>query len=140
MHTIVQLIANAKHPVMLAGYGCEKYRAAFPVFADIMDMPVLLTWRAMDLLPADNFYNAGRPGMIGQPEAHKRLMKADLVLCIGARLDVETVAFDYAKFAPRATKIVVDIDKAELDKLPADWVKVQMDAGVFMETMAKVEW
>jgi len=117
---------------ILAGFACTLYRDLFLDFVNDIDVPVLLTWRAMDLLDADDPLYIGRPGMIGQPKAHRYLQAADRVLILGARLDKETVAYNYANFAPLAEKTVVDIDAAELAKLPDDWHKVNMDVGVFM--------
>ena len=37
-------------------------------------------------------------------------------LFLGARLDPESVAYDYEGFAPKAQKIIVDVDEAEINK------------------------
>ena len=118
--------------VLYLGYGVMQYRELALKYIEEMNVPVLLTWRAADLLPDDHPLYAGRPGSLAQPKANKILMEADAILCIGARIDLETVAFDYNNFAPQAIITVVDIDRAELDKLPADWVCLRMDAGKFM--------
>ena len=129
------IINKAANPYIYAGFGCMDYRATFEWFIDHLQMPVFLTWRAIDLLPDNHPLNAGRPGLIAQPEANKRLNEADLVIILGARMDDKTTCFDIANFAPNAKKIIVDIDKAELDRLPDDWVKVNKDCGEFMKEL-----
>ena len=119
--------------VLYLGYGVMQYRELALKYIEEMNVPVLLTWRAADLLPDDHPLYAGRPGSLAQPKANKILMEADEIICIGARIDLETVAFDYSNWAPDAQKIVVDIDQAELDKLPNNWEKICMDAGEFMK-------
>ena len=119
--------------VLYLGYGVMQYRELALKYIEKMNMPVLLTWRAADLLPDNHLLYAGRPGSLAQPKANKTLMEADTVICIGARIDLETVAFDYKNFAPQACRVAIDIDQAELDKLPDDWDWVCMDAGEFMK-------
>jgi acetolactate synthase-1/2/3 large subunit len=100
-----------------------------------MNIPVMLSWRAIDLLPDDHPLFAGRPGLIAQPEANKRLMEADLVLILGARLDDSVTCYNLVGFVPKAVKIVVDIDKAELSRLPEDLVKANMEVVDFMREL-----
>lgn len=129
---IQKLIDKKSKTVLYLGYGVIQHRELALKYIEKMNVPVLLTWRAADLLPDDHPLYAGRPGSLAQPKANKILMEADVVLCIGARIDLETVAFDYYNFAPQAEITVVDIDQSELDKLPNNWKKICMDAGGFM--------
>ena len=76
-------------------------------------LPVLTTWKAADFLPDDHALYVGRPGSVGQRGANFALQNADLLLAVGARLDLPQVGFDYGHFAPRARKVVVDVDRAE---------------------------
>jgi acetolactate synthase-1/2/3 large subunit len=132
---IVNLINKASRPVIYAGHGCTLYRVVFEWFIEEMNIPVMLSWRAIDLLPADHLLFAGRPGLIAQPEANKRLMKSDLVLILGARLDDSVTCYNIKGFAPKAKKVIVDIDNAELDRLPDDYIKVNMDVKDFMKQL-----
>jgi acetolactate synthase-1/2/3 large subunit len=127
---VLDYIDNAKRKVVLLGHGAtahrdktiaflKKYRALHP----------MVTWRAIDLLEAP------RPGVLSSPEANKELQACDLLLVLGARLDNETVGYDYQNFAPKAVKICVDIDLAELQKLPDDWLKINTGCGYFVEQL-----
>jgi acetolactate synthase-1/2/3 large subunit len=138
MKQIADLISKAQHPVIYAGHGCTLNRQVFDWFINEMNIPIMLSWRAIDLLPDDHPLFAGRPGLIAQPEANKRLMESDLVLILGARLDDSVTCYNLIGFVQKAVKIVVDCDKAELDRLPEDWVKANMDVAKFMRKLYEV--
>jgi acetolactate synthase-1/2/3 large subunit len=132
---ISELISKAIHPVIYAGHGCTLYRNDFETLIHELQIPVMLSWRAIDLLPEEHPLFAGRPGLIAQPEANKQIMAADLVLILGARVDDSLTCYNIKGFAPQAVKVVVDIDKAELARLPGDWIKVNQDVGEFMREL-----
>lgn len=138
MKAIVNIINKSSRPIIYAGHGCTFNRQVFDWFINEMNIPVMLSWRAIDLLPDDHPLFAGRPGLIAQPEANKQLMESDLVLILGARMDDSLTCYNIAGFAPKAVKIIVDIDNAELDRLPDDWIKVNMDVVEFMRKLYEV--
>jgi acetolactate synthase-1/2/3 large subunit len=78
---------------------------------------------AADLIADDNPAYCGRPGLLGQRASNIIQQKADALYCFGARLDGDQTAYNYANFAPRATKHIYDVDVSELDKLPLEWEK-----------------
>jgi acetolactate synthase-1/2/3 large subunit len=111
-------LQTAKRPVIYAGNGV---RAAGQVevlraLVDKLGLPVLLTWKAADFLPETHPCYVGRPGGMGQRGANFTQQKADWLLVLGARLDLPSVAFNHENLAPRAFKIFVDVDPAELAK------------------------
>ncbi len=77
MKAIVNLINKSQYPIIYAGHGCTLNRQVFDWFINEMYIPVMLSWRAIDLLPDNHSLFAGRPGLIAQPEANKRLMGSD---------------------------------------------------------------
>lgn len=138
MKTIAIQINKSAYPIIYAGHGCTLNRTVFEWFINEMNIPAMLSWRAIDLLTDNHPLFAGRPGLIAQPEANKRLMESDLILILGARMDDSLTCYNLMGFAPKAMKIVVDIDKAELDRLPDDWIKVHMDVAEFMRKLYEV--
>ena len=138
MNKIKDLIKKSKNPYIYAGHGCALYRQKFIRFIEKLQIPVMVSWRAIDLLADDHPLNAGRPGLVAQPEANKKMQQADLLLILGARVDDSLTAYNRKLFAPRAVKVVVDIDKAELDRLPADYIKVNRDVHDFMHEFLEV--
>ncbi len=136
----VKLLKAAKRPVILAGNGIRMAGASakFLKLVRRLNIPVLTTWRAADLLPENDPLFFGRPGSVGQRSANFIQQNSDLLITLGARLDLPQVAFDYGNFAREAKKIIVDIDAAEIRKMgfKKDLV-VNSDAGLFIERLLK---
>lgn len=110
-------------PIILIGAGCSQPLADYLC---TLGIPTMTTWQGIDRVPEDSPVFCGRPGVIGQRAANIIQQKADVVYIFGARMDMEQVNHKYEHFAPKARKIIYDIDEAELDKLPENWfVKTQ---------------
>ena len=131
----VELLATARRPVVLAGNGI-RHAGAIDVFlswAERIGIPILTTWKALDFLPEVHPLFVGRPGIVGQRAANFAQQTSDLFISIGARLDYGQTAYDHANFAPKARKVIVDIDPAELSKLKMGIsVPLAADAGDFL--------
>jgi acetolactate synthase I/II/III large subunit len=114
----IELLNRAERPVLFLGNGARAAHAQglLTKLIDTLRIPVLLTWKIVDAVPEECEYYAGRPGAIGQRGANFTQQNADCMLLIGARLDRPQTAFSYKKFARAATKILVDIDPAEIAK------------------------
>lgn len=138
MKEITNAISKSGCPIIYAGHGCTLYREKFIFFIEMLQIPVMLSWRAIDLIHDEHPLNGGRPGLFAQPYANKTIQEADLVIVLGARVEDGLTAFNIDNFAPKAVKVVVDIDKAELDRLPADYFRVHQDVGEFMDELLEV--
>ena len=122
--TVGRAISEHRKPVILAGAGCLDYVDKFHAYIDKYQIPVLLTWKAMELLADDHPLYAGRPGAIGQVAANRILQECDLLLVLGAAMNYDQVAYHLENIAPDALKIVVDVDAVELSKYPENWIKI----------------
>ena len=111
-------------PVILIGAGCPQELADYLCLQGI---PVITTWQGIDRVPENSGVFCGRPGVVGQRAANIIQQKADILYIFGARMDMEQVAHRMDNFAPNAKKFVYDVDRAELDKLPASWVVYEQD-------------
>jgi acetolactate synthase I/II/III large subunit len=103
-------------PCILIGAGCPQSLADKLC---TLGIPVLTTWQGIDRVPENSPVFCGRPGVIGQRAANIIQQKSDLLIVVGARLDMEQVGHRMDNFAPNAVKWIFDIDQAELNKLPA---------------------
>lgn len=133
------LLATAERPVLLVGNGVRLAGAVPDVvgLAEALRLPVLLTWKMLDALEEDHPLYCGRPGSIGQRGANFTQQNADLLISVGARLDLGQTGYDHARFARGARKVIVDIDHAEIAKLKMDIdVPVVADAGAFVRALA----
>lgn len=115
---IIEQIKNAKKPLIIAGQGIKLAHQEdnFKKLIEALKIPVVLTFNGMDILESDNRLYVGRIGTIGQRAGNFALQSADLILCLGTRNNIRQISYNYENFAKNAFKIVVDIDKAELEK------------------------
>lgn len=138
---IVKHLGEARRPVAILGWGVRLAGAERDAIALIeqLGIPVLPTWPALDMLPAAHPQLIGPFGTHGTRYANYALQNADLVLSIGARLDTREAGSPYSEFARGARKIVVDIDPAELNKLPKFDMAVDLlvtsDAKQFVQAL-----
>ena len=137
----IGLLNAAKRPVILAGNGIRSAKAEkdFLRLVDKLKVPVLTTWKGADLLAENDRYYFGRPGSIASRGANFIQQNADLILVLGARLDLAQVGYYYDKFAKNAKKIIVDIDPAELKKMTDKKMRIDVpvisDVGVFIREL-----
>jgi acetolactate synthase I/II/III large subunit len=132
----VFLLAHARRPALLIGNGVRTAGAAEMCLqvAERLALPILTTWKALDLVPDVHPLFIGRPGAVAQRGANFVQQNADVLLIIGARLDLPQTAFNHEHFAPHAKKIMVDIDPAELNKMRMPHTTaIHADARVFLQ-------
>jgi acetolactate synthase I/II/III large subunit len=134
----IRLLNCAERPVILVGNGVRLAGAVEPFLklAEVLHVPVLTTWKAMDMLAEDHPLYIGRPGAVGQRAANFAQQNADCILILGARLDLGQTAYNHPAFAPKAAKILVEIDAAEIAKLQMNIdCPVCGDVGPFIEML-----
>jgi acetolactate synthase-1/2/3 large subunit len=114
---IVARLRTAARPVILAGSGVRAARAVaeFERLIRRLGIPVTTAW-THDLIATDDPLYCGRPGSIGSRAGNFTVQNADLLLVLGSRLNIRQVSYNWQAFAPRAFKIQVDVDPAELNK------------------------
>jgi len=135
---VFHTLASAKRPVIYAGNGVRTANQIenFRQLTQLLGIPVLLSWKAADFLSDENTEFIGRPGAIGQRAANFAQQKADWILVLGNRLDLPTIAFSHIGFAPKAHKIYIDIDPAEIAKFsPAPQRSVCADLADFIPAL-----
>ena len=132
----IQLLNQAERPVILAGNGVRLAKGIddFLELIEILQVPVLTTWKAIDFLPEDHPLYIGRPGSVGQRGANFAQQNSDWILILGARLDLGQTGYNHRNFALAAKKIMVDIDPAEIGKMDTTIdVPVRADARDFIQ-------
>jgi acetolactate synthase-1/2/3 large subunit len=115
----IDLLNRAQRPALFLGNGARSAQKSGDLqkLIERLEIPVLLTWKIIDLLPEDHPHYAGRPGGMGQRGANFTQQNADCLLIVGARLDLPSTAFSHRNFAREATKIMVDVDPTEIAKM-----------------------
>ena len=136
-------LEKAKRPLILAGNGI-KLAGASEVLEKLvkqLNIPFLLTWKSIDMVDYDNDNYFGCPGGMGHRYANFILQNCDCLLILGSRLDCSLTAFNHENFAPRARKIMVDIDETEINKMkmPLE-VKFVADVKAVLLELTKQEY
>lgn len=115
---ILARIKNAQRPLLLVGTGVQlsDTRVELQALLEKLQIPVLTAWNACDTVAFENPLFAGMPGTVGTRAGNFALARCDLLLSLGCRLNIRTVGHNPQEFAPKAYKIIVDIDEKELKK------------------------
>ena len=144
----LDLIQNAKRPVILAGHGIIISGAMREVrdFAERAGIPVALTLLGLGAFPASHPLNLGMMGMHGEAWVNQAIQEADLLLAFGMRFD-DRVTGNLKTYAANAKKIHVEIDPAEINKnvkvdvaLVGDLREVLHELLPKLETIDRSEW
>lgn len=115
---ILEKLANAERPVILAGTGIRLGGAydEFRTLVERLGIPVVTAWNANDVLPDDSELFAGRPATVGTRAGNFVVQAADVLLSLGSRHNIRLISYNRGQFAKDAYKVTVDIDAAELEK------------------------
>jgi acetolactate synthase I/II/III large subunit len=121
----IQMLNSAQRPLILAGHGVLLSNATQELreFAERASIPVAMTLLGIGGLPASHPLNLGMMGMHGEAWVNHAIQEADLLLAFGMRFD-DRVTGTLATYAPKAKKIHVEIDPAEISK------NVRVDAAL----------
>jgi acetolactate synthase-1/2/3 large subunit len=133
-------IQESSRPVLLLGTGVQLSRSEKEAikFAEKFQIPILTAW-AHDIVHSSHPLFMGRPGTIGSRPGNFIMQQADLLIIVGSRLNIRQISYNYEKFAPKAFKIHVDIDNAELNKpFPRTDLQIHSDAKNFFAEVMKL--
>jgi acetolactate synthase-1/2/3 large subunit len=113
----IELIKQAKRPVILAGHGILESGAREQVieFAERQQVPVASTLLGLGAFPTYHPLSLGMMGMHGESWVNQAIQQSDLLLAFGMRFD-DRVTGNLAHYAPNAKKIHIDIDPSEVNK------------------------
>jgi acetolactate synthase-1/2/3 large subunit len=136
---INDLLKTSKRPIFIFGNGIRLGGAAHLLtkLVDKFQTPFMVAWNGIDMIDSSHPLNYGREGTYGQRCANFVVQNADLVITIGTRMAIPQVGYDLKEFARDAQKVIVDIDKTELDKFAADssFTLVEAHAKNFIESL-----
>lgn len=135
---VLDALKAAKRPVIIVGNGITLAGAneEFLKLIEILKIPVIGTFARYDIVRNDHGLFFGRYGTIGNRAANFVVQNSDLIIAIGARLNIRAVSYNWEFFGREAKKILVDIDQNELNKktIAAD-IKIKSDAKVFISDL-----
>jgi len=117
IESVLSEIRRAKRPLILLGGGIDRsttdgLEEALAKFG----VPLMVTWNAMDRVPADHALYFGRPNTWGMRYSNVLMQQADLLVALGTRLSLQQTGFNWQQFIPAGRVIQVDCDVSELRK------------------------
>ena len=137
----VELIANAKRPLLYTGGGIinagPRASALLRELAALSGAPVTSTLMGLGAFPASDPAWLGMVGMHGLYEANNAMHDCDVMVCLGARFD-DRVTGRLDAFSPGSKKIHVDIDPSSINKNVRVDVGIVGDAASVLEDMIAV--
>lgn len=139
---ITEALNKAERPLMIIGQGIRLAKAIPELweFIEKTKINVVSAMSGTDLVCDEYPYYLGEQGLTGVESANYAVDNCDLLLIIGTRMQIRNTSFEYKKFAEKAVKIMIDIDRAELYKrtLKID-IPVLADAKEFLQGLLKQE-
>jgi len=118
INDLVSLIQASKRPLILGGHGIKlsNSKQQFRQLVKKMQIPTLLTWSSIDVLPEDEPCYFGRSGIYGQRRANFVVQNCDLLVVLGSRLALPQTGYNIENYAPNAKIVMVNNDPNELEK------------------------
>ena len=140
---IAERLKKAKHPLIIAGAGIRQADAVnvFRHFVEQIQVPVVTSMVAVDLLPSDYTMNFGFIGAYGHRWANFATEKADWLLVIGSRMDGRQTGSNKDWFAPQAKILRIDVDGNELStKVKENEISYQVDLREVLKELSACDW
>ncbi|MGH7910413.1 MAG: biosynthetic-type acetolactate synthase large subunit, partial [Candidatus Dormibacteraceae bacterium] len=125
-----EALAKAERPVILAGHGVLLSGATeeLQALAEKAAVPTGTTLLGIGAFPVQHPLALHMTGFMGTGWNNLAVQNADVLLCVGMRVD-DRVTADLAKWAPRVETFVhIDIDRSEMGKNVRPHLEIVADA------------
>lgn len=115
---LIKRIKSAQSPVIYVGNGVRlaKREKEFISLVEKLNIPVVTAISGSDIIWHDHPLCLGKPGICGDRIGNIMVQNSDLLIVLGTRLSIRQVSYAYDLLAPKAYKVMVDIDLAEMQK------------------------
>jgi len=115
----LNLIKKSKRPLIVVGHGVNLSNTKKELYKFISKtgIPFSPSWATVDLFSSEDKMNAGTFGVAATRYGNFAIQNSDLIISLGCRLNTQITGSNLKSFAPRAKKIVVDIDNNEFKKM-----------------------
>lgn len=135
----LHFIRQSSRPVVIVGSGVKLGNAEreLRAFLNKSGLPFATTWATIDMFLDDLPRLVGNFGVSSHRAGNFLIQSSDLIISLGSRLDTHQTGSRPGGFAPKARKIMVDVDDRELNKnngLALD-LKVNCDLKTFLKRL-----
>jgi len=141
INKLESLVSKSKRPVVVIGNGVKisKTNEKFYKIIKKYKIPFATTWATTDLFDISDKLNIGSFGVYATRHGNFSIQNSDLLIILGSRMNGTQIG-TASKFAVNAKKVLVDIDKFELNeenKVKID-CKINLDLTNFVKIFDKV--
>ena len=126
IESLIGLVREAQRPALILGGGLTTPRLGPELLAltERLNMPVLQTWAALDMLSGEHPLRVGPFGVYGPRLGNFTVQNADLLLCLGSRLSQNVTGGILSSFARAAKIVMVDASQGEMDKFDGHGIEI----------------
>ncbi len=142
--SLKNLILKSLRPLVIVGNGVNLSNTKGEVlrFLRKSKIPFCPTWATVDIFSDYKLkdQNVGIFGVAATRYGNFTVQNSDLIICLGTRLNTQLTGSIPSSFAPKAKRVVIDIDQAEFKKtnnLKID-LKFNCDLKFFMPLLNKI--
>ncbi len=129
-----KLIENSKRPVIIVGHGARYSMPAIIKMAEMMNSPVITTFKAKGLIADSHPLGCGVLGRSGTPIASWFMNESDLLIVFGASFS------NHTGITPKKPIIQVDYDPMALSKFHkidvALWGEIEVTCKLFQQNLS----
>ena len=133
LNDAVNLIKGAKRPVIIVGHGARYNMDAVTEFAEMLNAPVLTTFKGKGLIADDHPLGCGVLGRSGTPIASWFMNESDALIVFGSSFS------NHTGITPKKPIIQVDYDIMTIGKFHAVdvpvWGEIGTTIGLFKEAL-----
>jgi acetolactate synthase-1/2/3 large subunit len=140
VRSALERLRDAERPLILIGGGIRSARAAEQLreFIALMDIPVVHSLMAVDVLPYDDPLRVGMIGTYGNRWANVALGNSDCLLVLGSRLDVRQTGADTAAFMKGRSVIHIDCEPGEINNRVSGCSALVSELPVFLAAAIQI--
>lgn len=135
-----ELLVNAEHPVIVAGYGCIKANAQALVqqLSERMSIPVTTSLKAKGVVDEQSPWSLGSLGVTSSGFAYRHIIdRADLILFLGAGFNERTSYLWKRDLLHNKKLLQIDNNPAQIGKVFKADIAIQGDIHSVLDTLLK---
>ena len=128
----VELLTNAKRPVIIAGNGARPFRDQIVRLAEQIDAPIITTFKGKGIVPEDHPLACAVLGRSGTPVGSAVMGRSDALLVLGASFS------NHTGISHNKPTIQVDFDRMALGKFHPVDVPIWGEIGTTLDSLCEV--
>jgi acetolactate synthase-1/2/3 large subunit len=139
LNNLIQDIQKAKKPLILAGRGIKagSSQILFTKFVNQIKIPVITTLLGIDTISFDDDLRIGFIGSYGNRWANTAFGECDLLIVLGARLDIRQTGAD-TKFIESRKIYHIDCEKSEINNRIKGCIPIVSDLNNFFNNIEQL--